>query len=220
VRRASAGSAELCITRQIITAVKTARATSTPRSTSTSRSARRRRPQAPTRRPPSRRFCPVPPSATPRIRSSRARSWRAWSACLTSVLSELESRVLALYLDGHSYEVIGEETRLRHQDGRQRPPARQAQGRNPPRLTHGEDLSVKHFHVGRHGSQAPSRKGRSLSICDAFPSRSGSRSRSWRRSWPARAARTWLSSDLSSLRWRSERFEGRPFDALTISTIR
>ena len=29
-------------------------------------------------------------------------------ACLTSVLSGLESRVLALYLDGHSYEVIGE----------------------------------------------------------------------------------------------------------------
>ena len=29
-------------------------------------------------------------------------------ACLTSVLSELESNVLALYLDGHSYEVIGE----------------------------------------------------------------------------------------------------------------
>ena len=29
-------------------------------------------------------------------------------ACLSSVLSELESRVLSLYLDGHSYEVIGE----------------------------------------------------------------------------------------------------------------
>ena len=29
-------------------------------------------------------------------------------SCLTSVLSELESHVLALYLDGHSYEVIGE----------------------------------------------------------------------------------------------------------------
>jgi RNA polymerase sporulation-specific sigma factor len=28
--------------------------------------------------------------------------------CLTSVLSELESHVLSLYLDGHSYEVIGE----------------------------------------------------------------------------------------------------------------
>jgi RNA polymerase sporulation-specific sigma factor len=29
-------------------------------------------------------------------------------ACLASVLSDLESRVLSLYLDGHSYEVIGE----------------------------------------------------------------------------------------------------------------
>ena len=28
--------------------------------------------------------------------------------CLSSVLSELESRVLSLYLDGHSYEQIGE----------------------------------------------------------------------------------------------------------------
>ena len=28
--------------------------------------------------------------------------------CLSGVLSELESRVLSLYLDGHSYEVIGE----------------------------------------------------------------------------------------------------------------
>ena len=29
--------------------------------------------------------------------------------CLTSVLSELESRVLSLYLDGHSYEAIAEQ---------------------------------------------------------------------------------------------------------------
>ncbi|HSJ17842.1 MAG TPA: RNA polymerase sporulation sigma factor SigH [Solirubrobacterales bacterium] len=29
-------------------------------------------------------------------------------ACLSSVLSDLESRVLSLYLDGHSYEVVGE----------------------------------------------------------------------------------------------------------------
>ena len=29
-------------------------------------------------------------------------------SCLSSVLSELESRVLSLYLDGHSYEVIAE----------------------------------------------------------------------------------------------------------------
>ena len=29
-------------------------------------------------------------------------------SCLSGVLSELESRVLSLYLDGHSYEQIGE----------------------------------------------------------------------------------------------------------------
>ena len=29
-------------------------------------------------------------------------------SCLSSVLSELESRVLSLYLDGYSYEVIAE----------------------------------------------------------------------------------------------------------------
>ena len=29
-------------------------------------------------------------------------------SCLSSVLSELESRVLSLYLDGYSYEQIGE----------------------------------------------------------------------------------------------------------------
>ena len=33
---------------------------------------------------------------------------QALVACLASVLSELESRVLSLYLDGHSYEAIGE----------------------------------------------------------------------------------------------------------------
>ena len=32
---------------------------------------------------------------------------RALVACISTTLSELESRVLALYLDGHSYEEIG-----------------------------------------------------------------------------------------------------------------
>ena len=32
---------------------------------------------------------------------------RALVACLSTALSELESRVLALYLDGHSYEEVG-----------------------------------------------------------------------------------------------------------------
>jgi RNA polymerase sporulation-specific sigma factor len=33
---------------------------------------------------------------------------RSLVACLSTALSELESRVLALYLDGLSYELIGE----------------------------------------------------------------------------------------------------------------
>jgi len=33
---------------------------------------------------------------------------RSLVACLSSVLSELESSVLSLYLDGHSYEAIAE----------------------------------------------------------------------------------------------------------------
>jgi len=37
-----------------------------------------------------------------------AEELRSLVACMTSALSELESRVLALYLDGHSYETIGE----------------------------------------------------------------------------------------------------------------
>ena len=34
---------------------------------------------------------------------------RSLVACLSTVLSELESRVLSLYLDGHSYTGIGEQ---------------------------------------------------------------------------------------------------------------
>ena len=33
---------------------------------------------------------------------------RALVACISTVLSELESHVLSLYLDGHSYEQIGQ----------------------------------------------------------------------------------------------------------------
>jgi RNA polymerase sporulation-specific sigma factor len=32
---------------------------------------------------------------------------RALVACISTALSELESRVLSLYLDGHSYEEVG-----------------------------------------------------------------------------------------------------------------
>ena len=100
--------AELCITRQIITAVKTATrnkhtplnqyvsfsstpggapATTCRRSTSSCRARR----------------CTIPVNQV--ISSEELRSL---VACLSTALSELEGRVLALYLDGHSYEQVGE----------------------------------------------------------------------------------------------------------------
>ena len=55
-------------------------------------------------------------------------------SCITSVLSDLESKVLSLYLDGRSYEDVGERLGLRHEDGGQRASAREAQGGSPPGL--------------------------------------------------------------------------------------
>ena len=72
-------------------------------------------------------------STTPSTRSSPPRSCARSSACLSTALSELESRVLALYLDGYSYEQVGERIGCDTQDGRQRAAARQAQGRGAPR---------------------------------------------------------------------------------------
>jgi RNA polymerase sporulation-specific sigma factor len=100
--------AELCITRQIITAVKTAtRNKHTPLNGYVS-------------------FSQSPAGAAgdgePTLDEVIAGStvWdpvnqvisteelRSLVACLSTVLSELESRVLSLYLDGHSYVAIGE----------------------------------------------------------------------------------------------------------------
>ena len=47
-------------------------------------------------------------SEEPSERVIASEELQALVACLSSVLSELESRVLSLYLDGHSYEQIGE----------------------------------------------------------------------------------------------------------------
>ena len=99
--------AELCITRQIITAVKTAT----------------RNKHAPLNQYVS--FASTPageagendstldemlPGATihdPVNQVISSEELRALVACLSTALSELESRVLALYLDGHSYEEVG-----------------------------------------------------------------------------------------------------------------
>ena len=99
--------AELCITRQIITAVKTAT----------------RNKHAPLNQYVS--FASTPASATdgeptldevipgpvvhdPVFQVISSEELNSIVGCLASALSELESRVLALYLDGRSYEGIGE----------------------------------------------------------------------------------------------------------------
>jgi RNA polymerase sporulation-specific sigma factor len=98
--------AELCITRQIITAVKTAS----------------RNKHAPLNRYTSFSTSPAgaeegettleellagPTAHDPVNQAISSEELRALIACLSSVLSELESRVLGLYLDGRSYQEIG-----------------------------------------------------------------------------------------------------------------
>jgi RNA polymerase sporulation-specific sigma factor len=100
--------AELCITRQIITAVKTAS----------------RNKHAPLNRfvsfstapagavdsdPTLDEILPGPLAHDPVNQAISSEELRALIACLSTVLSELESRVLGLYLDGYSYQQIGEQ---------------------------------------------------------------------------------------------------------------
>ena len=101
------GFAELCITRQIITAVKTAtRNKHTPLNQYVSFS---QTPSASTDSDTTLEdVLPGPDVRDPANQVIATEELDSLVACLTSVLSELESRVLALYLDGHSYELIGE----------------------------------------------------------------------------------------------------------------
>jgi RNA polymerase sporulation-specific sigma factor len=99
--------AELCITRQIITAVKTASRNKhaplnqyvsfaqTPAASGESETTLEE-------------VLPGPASEDPAQRVIATEELQALVACMSSVLSDLESRVLSLYLDGHSYEAIGE----------------------------------------------------------------------------------------------------------------
>jgi RNA polymerase sporulation-specific sigma factor len=99
--------AELCITRQIITAVKTASRNKhaplnqyvsfaqTPAAAGETETTLEE-------------ILPGPSSEDPAQRVIATEELQALVACMSSVLSELESRVLSLYLDGHSYEAIGE----------------------------------------------------------------------------------------------------------------
>src|SRR5205807_8009347 len=98
--------AELCITRQIITAVKTASHnkhsplnrylsfSSSPAGASEGDATLDE-------------VLPGPAAHDPVNQVISSEELRALVACLSTVLSELESRVLALYLDGHSYQQVG-----------------------------------------------------------------------------------------------------------------
>jgi RNA polymerase sporulation-specific sigma factor len=99
--------AELCITRQIITAVKTStRNKHTPLNEYVSFS------QTPATGggdgdPTLDELLPGPSAHDPVNQVIGTEELRSLVACLSSVLSDLESSVLSLYLDGHSYEAIG-----------------------------------------------------------------------------------------------------------------
>ena len=100
--------AELCITRQIITAVKTStRNKHTPLNEYVSFS------QTPAAGggdgdPTLDELLPGPSAHDPVNQVISSEELHSLVACLSSVLSELESSVLSLYLDGHSYEAIAE----------------------------------------------------------------------------------------------------------------
>jgi RNA polymerase sporulation-specific sigma factor len=99
--------AELCITRQIITAVKTAtRNKHTPLNQYVSFSSSPASTAA-EGEPTLDEVIPGPSVHDPVNQVISSEELRALVACLSTVLSELESRVLSLYLDGHSYEDVG-----------------------------------------------------------------------------------------------------------------
>jgi RNA polymerase sporulation-specific sigma factor len=99
--------AELCVTRQIITAVKTAsRNKHAPLNQYISFG---QSPAAPGESETTlEELLPGPATNDPANRVVASEELQSLVSCLSSVLSELESRVLSLYLDGHSYEVIAE----------------------------------------------------------------------------------------------------------------
>ncbi|MGH2872317.1 MAG: RNA polymerase sporulation sigma factor SigH [Solirubrobacteraceae bacterium] len=99
--------AELCITRQIITAVKTAtRNKHTPLNQYISFSSTPAGSSG-DGEPTLDEVIAGPTVHDPVNQVISSEELRALVACLSTALSELESRVLALYLDGHSYEEVG-----------------------------------------------------------------------------------------------------------------
>ncbi|MCW3002906.1 MAG: sigH [Conexibacter sp.] len=99
--------AELCITRQIITAVKTAtRNKHTPLNQYVSFSASPA--SAQDGEPTLDEVIPGSPIHDPVNQVISSEELRSLVSCLSTALSDLESRVLSLYLDGYSYEQVGE----------------------------------------------------------------------------------------------------------------
>ena len=99
--------AELCITRQIITAVKTAtRNKHTPLNQYVSFSATPA--SAQDGEPTLDEVIPGSPVHDPVNQVISSEELQSLVACLSTALSDLESRVLSLYLDGYSYEQVGE----------------------------------------------------------------------------------------------------------------
>jgi RNA polymerase sigma-H factor len=99
--------AELCITRQIITAVKTAtRNKHSPLNQYVSFSSSPGG-AADDTEPTLDELLPGSSVHDPVNQVISSEELRALVACISTALSELESRVLALYLDGHSYEDVG-----------------------------------------------------------------------------------------------------------------
>jgi RNA polymerase sporulation-specific sigma factor len=100
--------AELCITRQIITAVKTAtRNKHTPLNGYVSFSSSPAG-SSDGGEPTLDEVIPGPSVNDPVNQVISSEELRSLVSCISTVLSELESRVLSLYLDGYSYETIGE----------------------------------------------------------------------------------------------------------------
>jgi RNA polymerase sporulation-specific sigma factor len=100
--------AELCITRQIITAVKTAtRNKHTPLNQYVSFSSSPAGTSDDTE-PTLDELLPGSAVHDPVNQVISSEELRALVACISTVLSELESRVLALYLDGYSYDDVGQ----------------------------------------------------------------------------------------------------------------
>ena len=124
--------AELCVTRQIITAIKTAtRFKHSPLNTYVSFS----------HTPAGQEndgdctlgdALPGPSTNDPSSCVISTEELQSLVGCLGTTLSSLESDALRLYLDGKSYDTMARRARLRHEDDRQRAAAGEAQDRRAP----------------------------------------------------------------------------------------